>query len=122
MALGWTGVAASAALDALLAAYPWVKMHIGAPGASGTDSPAVETTRKQLEVGAAVSGAATSSAPMVWTAVAATETWTHASGWSAVAAGACGWTGQLVSPVVATAGDNVTVASGDVDASLSIAS
>lgn len=121
MALGFTTAAANSALTALFAAYPWVKMHIGAPGSGGTDSPAIETTRKQVEVSVA-SGAATSSSPLAWAAVAATETWTHVSGWSAETGGSCGWTGEMVAPVAATAGDNVTVASGDFDAALSVAS
>jgi hypothetical protein len=104
MATGWLMVAAIDILDDRGAEYRWVKAHVGDPGAAGTANPAVETTRKQATWGAAVAAVDNLSALMVWTgdldwtAVLASEDWTHVSGWSLATGGVPGWTGQLAAP------------------------
>lgn len=121
MAEGFTAAGANTALDALGAAYPWIKMHVGAPGATASANAAVETTRKQATWSAASGAALTNSAQLQWTNVAGSEDWTHFSAWSASSGGSAGFTGTVTAnPVVA--GDTATVAAGDLDATLSVAS
>jgi hypothetical protein len=121
MAEGFSTAAANTALDSLITAYPWLKLHVGAPGAAGTSNPATETTRKNPTFSAATGAAKTTSADAVWTTVAGTEDYTHISGWSASTAGNFGWSGTITANPV-TAGDTFTLAAGDVDLSLPVAS
>jgi hypothetical protein len=121
MAEGFSVAAANTALDALITAYPWLKLHTGAPGSAGTANAATETTRKNPAFSAATGGTKTTSADAVWTAVAGTEDYTHISGWSASTAGNFGWSGTITANPV-TAGDTFTLATGDVDLSLPTAS
>lgn len=121
MAEGFLPAGANTALDALLAAYPWVKPHIGAPGAAGTSNPASETTRKQASWAAASAGAATTSANLVWTNVAASEDWTHVTGWSASSGGSVGWSAPLTADAL-VAGNTMTINAGDLDVSVTLAS
>jgi hypothetical protein len=121
MANSWSSVAGNTALDALLATYSFVKLHIGAPGAAGTSNPAVETTRKQATWAAAASGASSNTNLLSWTAVAASEDYTHFSVWTLAAAGVFGFSGTITANAV-TAGDTFQVAIGDLDVSLVLAS
>jgi hypothetical protein len=114
-------VAAEDALDALGAAYTWVKLHVGDPGAAGTANPAVETDRVQATWAAAVGGTMTTSASLQWTSVAGTEDYTHFSVWTASTNGTFGFSGTITASAV-TAGDNFTIATGDLDVSLTLAS
>lgn len=117
MATGWLMVAAIDTLDDRGAEYRWIKAHVGDPGAAGTANPAVETTRKQATWGAAVAAVDSLSAQMAWTidltwtAVAASEDWTHVSGWSLATGGVVGWTGQLTAAPQVVA-NNFTLAAG----------
>ena len=61
MAESWSSTSGNAALDTLLAAYPWIKLHTGAPGSAGTSNAATNTTRKQATWTSAASGAASNS-------------------------------------------------------------
>jgi len=118
---GLTSSGANTALDAVLAAHTWVKLHVGAPGAAGTANPATETTRKQATWQAAASGASQNTNAMSWSAVAGSEDFTHFSVWTASTGGTCGLTGQITAnPVVA--GDNFAIAVGDLDVSFPLAS
>lgn len=122
MATGFLPAGAATALDALLAAYPWVKPHIGSPGAAGTSNSAVETTRKQASwVATGVDGTAENSAQIQWTNVAASEDWTHVTGWSAVSGGTVGWSGTVTANPL-TAGDTATIAAGAITVSVTLAS
>lgn len=121
MATSWSAAAANSALDALLTAYPWVKLHVGAPGSAGTANPATETTRKQATYGSASGGAASNSGALTWTAVAGSEDYTHFTAWSASTAGNFGFSG-LVTANAVTAGDTFTVPIGDLDVTLTLAS
>jgi hypothetical protein len=121
MAEGFGAAGANTALDALLAAYPWIKLHTGAPGSAGTANAATETTRKEATWDASVSGAASNSAPLSWTSVAGTEDYTHFTAWTASVAGTFGFSGTVTANAV-TAGDNFTIATGDLDVSLTLAS
>jgi hypothetical protein len=51
-------------------AVPYVKLHVGDPGAAGTANPAVETTRKSVSFGVSTTGALASDADISWTNIA----------------------------------------------------
>jgi hypothetical protein len=121
MAEGLSSAAADTALDAILAAYPWVKMHVGAPGAAGTSNAATETTRKQATWGSSSGGAASNTNALTWTGVAGTEDYTYFTAWSASTAGNFGFSGTVSANAVVT-GDNFSVAIGDLDVAIPIAS
>lgn len=118
MAEGLTTAGANTALDAVLAAYPWIKLHTGAPGASGSSNAATETTRKQAAFGSASNNAASNSGTVTWSTVAATEDYTHYSGWTASSGGTCGHTGTVTASAV-SAGDDFVVNAGGLSTSIS---
>lgn len=121
MAEGLSTAAANSALDTLVAAYPWIKPHTGAPGANGTANAATETTRKQASWNAAANATVSSSAQLQWTNVAGSEDWTHFTAWSASSAGNFGFSGTFTANPL-SAGDTMTVAAGSVTASFTPAS
>jgi hypothetical protein len=121
MAEGLGAAGANAALDALLAAFPWIKLHVGAPGAAGTTNPATETTRKQSTWLASAGGASSNSNAPLWTLVAGAEDYTHFTLWSAAAAGSFGLSGLITANPVLV-GDNLQIAVGDLDVSFPLAS
>lgn len=122
MAEGWGPAGAGTALDAAAAAYPWVKMHIGAPGANGTANAAAETTRKQASWNATGSdGIIENSGQLQWTNVAGSEDWTHFTTWSASTAGSFGWSGTVTADAL-TAGNTATIAAGGLTTSVTLAS
>lgn len=125
-----TGIApahANAILDAYCRSVAYsdpagffVKLHTGDPGASGTSNVAGETTRKSVTFSAASGGAITNSASLDWTSVSTTETYSHVSFWDTVgpAGGTFLGSDNLNTPRSVTAGDNFSIAIGDVDISL----
>lgn len=125
MAVGLAAGIANSILDALCRSVAWtepaefwVKLHTGDPGAAGASNAAAETDRAQATFSAAAGGAITNSADIDWLAVAATETITHVSFWSASAAGTFLGSDQLAAPKALDAGDDFTIAAGDLDLSL----
>lgn len=121
MAEGFSTAAANTHLDNQITSYPWIKLHIGAPGASGTASAAVETTRKDPSFAAASSASKASSADAVWTSVAGTEDYTHFSMWTASTGGSFGGSGLVTANAVVTA-DTFTIPSGSLVLTLPVAS
>jgi len=121
MATGLGSAGANTALDALVAAYPWVKLHVGDPGAAGTTNAATETTRKQATWAASSGGATSNSGALSWTTVAGTEDYTHFTLWTAATAGTFGASGTITANAVAS-GDTFTIAAGDLDLALTLAS
>ncbi len=121
MATGFGSAGANTALDALVAAYPWIKMHTGSPGAAGTTNVATETTRKQLTWNASSGGSVTNSNTVTWTNVAGSETYADASFWTASSAGTFGMSGGVTANPV-TAGDTFTIAAAAVTVSVTLAS
>jgi hypothetical protein len=121
MAVGFSVAAANTALDAQGTAYPWVKLHVGDPGAAGTANAAVETTRKQATWSAASAAEKTTSADLTWTAVAGSEDYTHVSFWSASSGGSFGGSGTITANAV-TSGDTFTILAGGLDQTLPVAS
>lgn len=121
MATGWSSAAAQVALQDLADTYDFVKLHVGDPGSAGTANPAVETDRVQATWAAASGGTLTTSAQLQWTSVAGTEDYTHFSVWDASTAGAFGFSGTITANAVTT-GDTFTIAAGDLDVTLVVAS
>lgn len=122
MAEGWGPSGAGTALDAWAAAYPWSKLHVGAPGAAGTANAATETTRKQVSWNATGSdGIVESSGAVSWTNIAGTQDATHITQWSASSAGNFGGSGSITANSY-NAGDTLTMAAGAIVASLPLAS
>lgn len=121
MAEGFSTAAANSALDAQATAYPWIKLHVGAPGAAGTANPATETTRKQPTWASAASASKASSADVVWTNVAGTEDFTHFSMWTASSGGTFGGSGTITANAV-TSGDTFTITAGSLTLTLPVAS
>lgn len=108
-------------LDALLAAYDYMQMHVGDPGAAGTANVAAETDRALVTWGAASSNAASNTATASYTSVAATETWTHCTFWDASTAGNCGMSGTVTNGAVVL-GANVDFEIGDIDVTIAVTS
>lgn len=94
----------------------YAQLHTGDPGAAGTSNVATETDRVQATFGsAAASGAISNTAAITWEDVAATETITHISLWSASSGGTFLGSDDLASSKALTAGDTFTVSIGDLD-------
>ena len=117
MTVGQAAATVNAIIDAELrgVAYagnstPYLQLHTGDPGASGTASVSSVTTRKALTFSAA-SGGATSAAEVTWTSWAGTspETVTHVSIWSASSAGTFIRSGLLTTAKTVTTGDTLGV-------------
>lgn len=119
----------SAIADSILNAYGrnvawtqpaafWVKLHTADPGASGATAAATETTRKQATFSASSGGSMTTSADLAWTSVAGTETITHVSFWTASTAGTFIGSDDLNASKALTAGDNFTIAAGQLTLTL----
>ena len=121
MAVGFSVAAANTHLDNQATNYPWIKLHVGDPGASGTANAATETTRKQATWSAASAAAKTTSADLVWTGVAGTEDYTHVSMWTASTGGSFGGSGTVTANAVTTA-DSFTLPAGELDMTLPVAS
>lgn len=114
MAEGWSAGAADDALDTLVAAYPWIQLHTGAPGAAGTANVATENTRQDSTGGwgASSGGVVTSTADIEWEDVAAAEQYTHFTAWTLSAAGAFGYSGTVTANAVGV-GDDFVIQAGD---------
>lgn len=125
MAVGLASGIVNAILDALCRSVAWsepaafyVQLHTADPGAAGTTAVASETDRQAVTFSAASGGAITNSADVTWAAVAATETYSHVSFWSASAAGTFLGSDQLAASKAVDAGDDFTIPAGDLDLSI----
>ena len=93
MATGISSYLANSWLDALGNATafsvttPYVKLHVGDPGANGTSNAATETTRKAVSFSAASAGALASDADVSWTNIAGSQDATHFTAWDNLSAG-----------------------------------
>ena len=121
MAEGFSTAAANTHLDNQGTTYPWVKLHVGAPGSAGTSNAATETTRKQATWASASSASKATSADLVWTNVAGSEDFTHFSLWTASSAGSFGGSGAITANAVTTA-DSFTIPSGQLTLTVPVAS
>lgn len=125
MATGIASGIANSILDALCRSVAWsepaafyVQLHTADPGSAGTTSVATETTRVAVTFSAASGGAITNSAAVEWTSVAGSETYSHVSFWSASSAGTFLGSDALTASKAVTAGEDFSIAAGDLDMSL----
>ena len=102
-------------------ATPYIKLHVGDPGAAGTANAATETTRKLVSFGAASAGAIASDADITWTNIAGSQDATHFTAWDNISAGNFLFSGTITGNAY-TAGDTYTISSGNLSASLTVAS
>ena len=127
MATGLSAYTANKFLDALgnatafSVADVYIKLHVGDPGANGTSNAATETTRKVVTFAAASNGSIASDSAATWTNIAGSQDATHFTAWDNLTAGNFLFSGTITSNPY-TAGDTVTIASGSLTASLTIAS
>lgn len=127
MAAGLAASQANAILDALLrsVAYSdpaevWLQLHTGDPGASGASNAATETTRKQATFDAAAAGASTNSGAITWSNVAATETYSYYSAFSASSGGTFLFSDAFNSARAVTAGDSFQINAGELDVNITV--
>jgi hypothetical protein len=127
MATGLSAYTANKFLDALGNATAfsvtdvYIKLHVGDPGANGTSNPATETTRKVVTFAAASNGTIASDSAATWTNIVGSQDATHFTSWDNLTAGNFLFSGTITSNPY-TAGDTVTIASGSLTASLTVAS
>lgn len=127
MATGLSTYLANSFLNALgnATAYsvtmPYIKLHIGDPGANGTANPATETTRKAVSFAVASAGSIVSDADITWTNISGSEDATHFTAWDNLSAGNFLFSGTITGNPY-TAGDTYTITSGSLTASLTVAS
>jgi len=127
MATGISSYLGNAWLDALgnntsfVVGQVYVKLHTADPGASGTTSPATETTRKAVSFGAASAGVLSSDADVSWTNIAGSQDANHFTAWDSLTAGNFLFSGSITANPY-TAGDTYTISSGNLTVSLTLAS
>ena len=127
MATGLSSYLANKFLDAVgnataySAANVYVKLHTGDPGANGTANAATETTRKEVTFVAASGGAIASDAAVTWTNIAGSEDASYFTAWDNASAGNFLFSGTITGNAY-TAGDTYTIPSGQLSASLTLAS
>ena len=127
MAHGLSAYLCNSWLDALAnntsyaVAQVYIKLHTGDPGAAGTANPATETTRKAASFGVAVAGAINSDADISWTNIAGSQDASHFTAWDNLTVGNFLFSGTITANPY-TAGDTYTISSGNLSASLTVAS
>jgi hypothetical protein len=127
MAHGLSAYLCNSWLDALAnntsyaVAQVYIKLHTGDPGAAGTANAATETTRKAASFGAASAGAITSDADISWTNISGSQDASHFTAWDNLTAGNFLFSGTITANPY-TAGDTYTISSGNLSASLTVAS
>ena len=127
MATGLSAYLCNSFLDALgnntsyAVAQVYIKLHVGDPGAAGTSNAATETTRKSVSFGAASTGAIASDADISWTNIAGSQDANHFTAWDNLTAGNFLFSGTITANPY-TAGDTYTISSGNLSASLTVAS
>jgi hypothetical protein len=99
----------------------YIKLHVGDPGSAATANAATETTRKSVSFAAASAGAIASDADISWTNIAGSQDATHFSAWDNISAGNFLFSGTITGNAY-TAGDTYTISSGNLSASLTVAS
>ena len=99
----------------------YIKLHVGDPGSAATANAATETTRKSVSFAAASAGAIASDADISWTNISGSQDATHFSSWDSLSAGNFLFSGTITGNAY-TAGDTYTISSGNLSASLTVAS
>jgi hypothetical protein len=127
MATGLSAYLCNSFLDALgnntsyAVTQVYIKLHVGDPGSAATANAATETTRKSVSFAAASAGAIASDADISWTNIAGSQDATHFSAWDNISAGNFLFSGTITGNAY-TAGDTYTISSGNLSASLTVAS
>ena len=127
MAVGLSNYLCNSFLDALgnatsfAVSVPYIKLHVGDPGSAATANAATETTRKSVSFAAASAGAIASDADISWTNISGSQDATHFSAWDSLTAGNFLFSGTITGNAY-TAGDTYTITSGNLSASLTVAS
>ena len=126
MAEGFAAAEANSIIDQLIADYPWIQLHTGAPGAAGTANVAGNATRKDASAAFAPAsgGVATSDVTLSWTdpEVDTSEDYTHCTFWSASTAGTFGFSGTVTANAVDASGDTFSIPVGSLTVTLTVAS
>ena len=99
----------------------YIKLHVGDPGSAATSNAATETTRKSVSFAAASAGAIASDADISWTNISGSQDATHFSAWDSLTVGNFLFSGTITGNAY-TAGDTYTISSGNLSASLTVAS
>ena len=99
----------------------YIKLHVGDPGSAATANAATETTRKSVSFAAASAGAIASDADISWTNISGSQDATHFSSWDSLTTGNFLFSGTITGNAY-TAGDTYTISSGNLSASLTVAS
>ena len=99
----------------------YIKLHVGDPGSAATANAATETTRKSVSFAAASAGAIASDAEISWTNISGSQDATHFSSWDSLTTGNFLFSGTITGNAY-TAGDTYTISSGNLSASLTVAS
>jgi hypothetical protein len=99
----------------------YIKLHVGDPGSAATANAATETTRKSVSFAAASAGAIASDADISWTNISGSQDATHFSAWDSLTVGNFLFSGTITGNAY-TAGDTYTISSGNLSASLTVAS
>lgn len=121
MAEGLISATADDLLGDLTTTYTYVQLHVDAPGAAGTSNVAEEADRVEVTWGTPSGGSVANTADVVWEGVEAAEDYTHFSVWTEASDGSCGFTGTITANAVQD-GDNFVIPTGQLTASLSVAS
>ena len=127
MATGLSAYLCNSFLDALgnntsyAVAQVYIKLHVGDPGSAATANAATETTRKSVSFAAASAGAIASDADISWTNISGSQDATHFSAWDSLTVGNFLFSGTITGNAY-TAGDTYTITSGNLSASLTVAS
>ena len=102
----------------------WLQLHVGAPGAAGTDNVAVNDTRMDASAafGTVAAGGSNSNDAEIgpWSSVPASETYTHFTLWTGETTGVAFLSGTVTAAAV-TAGDPWSVPVGDATVSYAVA-
>jgi len=91
----------------------YVKLHVGDPGAAGTDNPAAETLRKVGSFGVTGGGGVVSDTLITWSSITGAEDATHASLWDHLTAGNFICSG-IITAAGYLAGDNWSIPIGGI--------
>ena len=121
MSVGMSEAVANAILDAFFRSITWsepaeiwIKLHNSDPGSAGLNGAASETTRKQASFTPASFGYTETNTDLDWINVAATETYTHWSGWTASSGGTFVVSDQFGSPINVNSGQDFSILAGDI--------
>lgn len=87
----------------------YAKLHLGDPGEDGTSNAAAETTRKEVQFGAASGGVISLSNAPSWTSYPSGESVTYISLWDHLSAGNCLGSGALAATHTMQAGDTLNL-------------